>query len=395
MESMINEVMNNESLIFKGALVVLMSAFVPASALTFLHVRLARKDHQFQNLVKILGLDADQASLLSPGVHDEYSGRDYLLPTIFLSVLCLAGFSAFLFDIEILAKNAGKRELFLVGLQPSDISNASIDILREQSFLAITMGFIGAFVWSGQNIIRRLIAGDLMPSTYYSASIRIIYSVLIALVLVFLFRVDPGNNTTQSLIPVFAFLTGLMPEQVLNYIRERVRALMQKGSNSADELVLDQIEGMNLFHKTRLSEVSIDNAQNLAEANLFELLLKTPFNSTQLIDWIAQAKLYVYLKSDIVKLREVGIRNGFDMLLSCAGPEQVKKIAEKTGINTLRLEIVGARLKDDSGLQRLYDFHKRIAGMSGETLPSSDDDLPILLKSLPETTMRVGPRAVD
>jgi hypothetical protein len=58
------------------------------------------------------------------------------------------------------------------------------------------------------------------------------------------------------------------------------------------------IEGINVFHKVRLGEVGIDNVQNLAEANVIGLLLKTPFNPSQLIDWIAQAKLYLYFKDD-------------------------------------------------------------------------------------------------
>ncbi len=68
------------------------------------------------------------------------------------------------------------------------------------------------------------------------------------------------------------------------------------------------IEGMNLFNKVRLAEVGIDNAQNLAEANLEELILKTPFNPRLLLDWIAQAKLYIAFKDQVVGLRTVGIR---------------------------------------------------------------------------------------
>ncbi len=140
--------------------------------------------------------------------------------------------------------------------------------------------------WSARDIIRRLISGDLTPSVYYSAGLRMVYAALLSLMLSFLLLAALPISPSDKLIYVVAFLTGMLP--------------------------LDMIEGINGFHAARLSEVGVDNAQNLAEANLLDLLLRTPFNPGQLIDWIAQAKLYAYFKADIEKLRRVGIRTIFD-----------------------------------------------------------------------------------
>ena len=70
---------------------------------------------------------------------------------------------------------------------------------------------------------------------------------------------------------------------------------------------------MNRHHAVRLGEVGIDNGQNLAEANVVELILKTPFGPDQLLDWIAQARLYVYVKDEIRVLRRYGVRNALDL----------------------------------------------------------------------------------
>ena len=94
-----------------------------------------------------------------------------------------------------------------------------------------------------------------------------------------------------------------------------------------------------LFSKVRLAEVGIDNAQNLAEANIEELILKTPFNPRLLLDWIAQAKLYVTFKDDIDGLRKAGIRTVFD-LQAAGGNNGLNSISELSKIPEQHLSVM-------------------------------------------------------
>lgn len=54
-------------------------------------------------------------------------------------------------------------------------------------------------------------------------------------------------------------------------VKEQTKAFVYRTESRADELPLDMIEGISLFHKSQLNEVGIDNAQNLAQANLVKL----------------------------------------------------------------------------------------------------------------------------
>ena len=56
----------------------------------------------------------------------------------------------------------------------------------------------------------------------------------------------------------------------------------------------------------------LDDSENLANANLLELLIRTPFNPRLLIDWISQAKLYLLFRDKIYTLREARVRTIFD-----------------------------------------------------------------------------------
>ena len=115
-----------------------------------------------------------------------------------------------------------------------------------------------------------------------------------------------------------------------------------------------------MFHRMRLSEVGIDNAQNLAEANIIELLLKTPFNPAQLIDWIAQAKLYLYFRTNIEVLREAGIRTVFDLKMICHDEQIIEKLANEVNVSSVQLKIVCQRIQSDQAVANLYEFENKL-----------------------------------
>jgi len=165
-----------------------------------------------------------------------------------------------------------------------------------------------------------------------------------------------GNAESTTNLPVVAFLSGMFPDEALIYLRDKTAVFARKGNQESDALPSEMIEGISMFHKARLSEVGIDNAQNLAAANLIELLVKTPFSPRQLIDWIGQAKLYVYFKSDIEKLRTHGIRTVFDLKNACEVEGRCSQIAEKTEISEVVLGIVFQQVKADLEVARLLRF---------------------------------------
>jgi hypothetical protein len=120
------------------------------------------------------------------------------------------------------------------------------------------------------------------------------------------------------------------------------------------------IEGMNLFHRVRLSEVGIDNAQNLAEANLEELIRKTSFNPRLLLDWIAQAKLYVIVKDQISSLRRVGVRTVLDF--QAAGAENgLSTLAQLSEMSEEQLSTVHRVISEDPDVDTIARARKNLS----------------------------------
>lgn len=345
--------------VFKGCLVVLLSSFMIVSAVSFLRFRIKKRESDYQQIINVLGIKSDDARFTTRAVSEEFARRDYYLPVLFATITSMFGFSALFFGEELVFMNIGKPNLVLTGAIYSGTED-TMQQLRWQSMLVLAMACMGAFVWSTQNIIRRLIAGDLAPSTYYSSAIRMIYAAFLSLMLSFLLESVPTREYTREILPVVAFLTGMLPEQALVYIREQVGIFSERKASKAYDFPLQMIEGINMFHRIRLSEVGIDNAQNLAEANIVELLLKTPFNPLQLIDWMAQAKLYIYFRSDIEALRLAGIRTVFDLCQICDNKQFTDQLAADTGLSTISLNIVCQRLREDKSVIRLHEFENKL-----------------------------------
>jgi hypothetical protein len=278
-----------------------------------------------------------------------------VLPVVFASLVCLIGFGAVMFGVDVISYHPAKRNVILTA-SLLEGSGANATELRWQSMVVLTMAFIGAFVWSCQNIIRRLVAGDLSPNAYYGAGLRMVFAALISLMLSYFLSASPGSPYTRGFLPVIAFLTGMLPEQALLYVTEKVKIFSFNKNGVSPPLPLTMIEGISTFDRIRLAEVGVEDAQNLAEASLIDLLLKTPFAPGILIDWIAQAKLYTYFKDDIRMLRRAGVRNAFDYQRAGRNGQHLKQLAHHAGLSELTLELVHQHVDSDQGVHKLLQF---------------------------------------
>lgn len=253
--------------------------------------------------------------------------RDYILPVLFASVTALLGSILLVYGPSLIDPNFSKLKISIVMDGPF-IDNSICGLAAESKVEILgcedkmkkllnlqvsVMAFMGAYIWSLTYIMRRLNVIDLDANTYYNVGIRIIMSNFIAVVL-FLALKDKILSTEgiQNWIPAIAFIAGWFPRRMFRFLKERVFSILEFRQAEARPLPMEVIQGMQLFHRTRLYEAGIDDAQNLAQTNLLELLIRTPFNPRLLIDWISQAKLYLLFREKIFTLREAKVRTVFD-----------------------------------------------------------------------------------
>jgi hypothetical protein len=136
-------------------------------------------------------------------------------------------------------------------------------------------------------IVRRYIRGDLQPKTYSIITARLLVVLVSAAVL-------SAAPDTGWLAWVFMFLIGVVPETFIVYLRETVIAPVFTSKRiPIDRLPLTRLEGIDLYDRARLEEEGIGNLDNLAHADLVDLMINTSIPSAQLVEWLDQAALYL------------------------------------------------------------------------------------------------------
>jgi hypothetical protein len=345
---------------YKLVLIAILGSFMVVTAASFVRIRVHRKQAEYTDIIRFLGVRDEQGRFATRAVIDEYPWRAYVVPVAAATLVTVFGLASLLFAAELVELDPRRRNVILSALFV-EIDPEPNEWQRWQSMVVLTMAFLGAYIWSCHNIVRRLIAGDLAPIEYFNTSLRMILAPLLSLMVSFLLQASGAPRFLQQSLPVIAFMTGMLPGVVLVYLEERMRALLKISRHDAPDLPLAMIEGLNRYHAMRLGEVGVDNAQNLAEAHLVELILKTPFNPNQLIDWIAQARLYVYVKDDLERLRRYGIRSAFDLADLAPDEVRIAQIARLAELPDLTLATIARRLQADPTIARLAEFRLRLS----------------------------------
>lgn len=232
-------------------------------------------------------------------------------------------------------------------------------MVEKRSVAVIAFAIMGSYISASRYIYRRFSTIDLTPGNYFSVGLRTIMAALISLMISFLFS---GTELVNgNMILVLAFLTGLFPDTGLKMLLDKVKIFPSKPENSHQNYSLKCIEGVSEMHKIRLSEVGIDNVQNLAQLDFLMLIIKTPFPVRTLMDWAAQAKLLVEFREDFLALQKAGIRTALDFLDACHNqPERFDQIAKACEISKLALEINFENIKKDKSVAILNHFRNNL-----------------------------------
>ncbi len=232
--------------------------------------------------------------------------------------------------------------LFPVFLTTVVLAVGWVGILWDTSFLTTTpdafgmlkYAFLGAYSFILGMLVRRFYQGDLRPSAYAAAVLRIItVLIMIAALHAALFAHLPATVARGEV--AVAFLIGIFPLAGLEALRRLASSTLKEQLPQVDpEYPLNQIDGLNIWYETRLAEEGVEDMQNLATMNLVDVILHTRVPVGRLIDWVDQAFLLIHLEP--VSRQDVhAARQASSDMPSCpsAGPE-MRVTLRRMGIRT-------------------------------------------------------------
>ena len=285
--------------------------------------------------------------------------------------------------------------MFPVFLATAVLATGWTAILWDTSFTdpsstwqVLEFAFLGAYAFITQSLIRRFFQSDLRPSAYASAVLRIVLVLLtMAAVHPLLGRSHPGLQAAT------AFAVGFFPVMGLQAIQRAAAGVLRVAiPQLTPDYPLSQLDGLNIWYEARLVEEAIEDMENLASANLVDVILHTRAPVGRLVDWVDQALLYLHLdrvergrrgrgarrstggpgSSMRMTLRRFGIRTATD-LLKAFPPDQIdprhgdmaptaaRHFVElaPAGIDIAQIRSVVRVLNEDTRLAPVWNWQRR------------------------------------
>ena len=254
---------------------------------------------------------------------------------------------------------------------------------------ALKFGFLGAYSFILQDLIRRYFRDDLKTGAYISAAVRMVFVALVVTAVDLLWPVDLSNEN------VFAFLLGFFPQVGLQALQAALaKPLGQLIPSIKANYPLSDLEGLNIWYEARLAEEGIEDMQNLVSANLVDLLLRSRAPIARLVGWMDQAFLCLCLPepkkkkkgegpSSRQQLHALGIRCATDLERSwkrirsddafCACVSRALGVEEVVGRAVV--ESMLASLGGEVNLWHVREFkgHGWLVGSDGEKQLSDGD----------------------
>jgi hypothetical protein len=155
----------------------------------------------------------------------------------------------------------------------------------------LKFGFLGAYSFILQMLVRRFFQSDLRPAAYANALLRLI---VVLILVAALYQILPHDNPRSA--AAIAFVIGFFPLAGMQAIqRFAATALRVVVPSLNPPYPLNQIDGLSVWYEARLLEEGIEDMQSLATANFVDVILHTRVPVGRLVDWVDQAHLYLHL----------------------------------------------------------------------------------------------------
>jgi tetratricopeptide (TPR) repeat protein len=209
----------------------------------------------------------------------------------------------------------------------------TLKFISSDTMTLVFYAYAGAYLFSIQELVRRYNTFDLQPQVYSSILVRMSMAVILVFVGASVINLSgaqvagtqqAGAEQGASVDPqawaaILAFVIGIFPSRGVRWFVQQTSRVLVPGSSSAVELPLSTLLGLGTWHEARLSQMGLDDAQNLATVDIRKLLLTTQFDTQEIVNWIDQAILYTKVGVKIDRFRDAKITTFYQYRLVLLG----------------------------------------------------------------------------
>ena len=211
---------------------------------------------------------------------------------------------------------------------------AELQSYQAGTLVAAAVAFIGAYLALFQRLLGQLNTNDIYPISFHYYSAWLLAAMFIAAIYRHAMPSFGLGENIDAVVILVSFAIGALPAPFFSALAHAAFKYFGITGDKVDpdkqswptNLNLLMIDGLANEKIDRLAELGISDAQVLSHQNPFTLWARLPFDLPLIVDWIAQAQLYVCVREEgLRKARalEVGDIHKFVAVLldANAGPE--------------------------------------------------------------------------
>ena len=220
-------------------------------------------------------------------IEERFLAKTYILPLGFLVLVLNVGFFVAFSRIQPLVPGLPTSNILITRIEPGLLS-----------------GFFGGTLYALYSVVTRYRSQDIPPPLIFQLAYQIILASAIGYF---------------APTPWLAFAAGFVPySELTSWLRHTAQtgfgatAGLERGTAEKGKPLWSQslasLQGIAPLHRERLGEEGIVTIENLALANPLSLYLVTSYSMSQIIDWIDQAYLRLYVSGEAaVRLTARGV----------------------------------------------------------------------------------------
>jgi hypothetical protein len=351
----VNDLFTNMTLLV--ILTIVLSSLPLLAAILFRRFLVVRKQNELTD--EIAKLNGEHSEMVEGRggvdkvrqlIDNHYRWSSLVLPACLASAFYLAGFVLGLDYIHTHDTHTTSR------LFPGNV-------LAQARLLLYT--FLGVFLFNAGTLIRRVYLIDLNGQVFWAAIYRLLLSMGLAITLL------PFGFSAH--VEVVFFAIGFLANVFLDWVLEMAMQIGGINQPKRDDFSLRMVRGINIWKDYRLEEEGIENAQNLATADVIELAVKTHYSLRTLIDWIDQAMVITRFGLKTKDLEAAGL-NVSAIELAWLAPEATGSTALAQAIATagkMDVELIKAQLNslyEDAFVRELWTLWQTKPEFEGDTI---------------------------
>jgi hypothetical protein len=291
------------------------------------------------------------------------SEPDFVVPMLLFAVIII--FCSLLSFMALFWSNDFSQDSTLLGglyVLQEGMTREKIIAYQSGTLVVAAIAFVGAYLALFNRLLNQINNNDIYPISFHYFSVWLITAMVLAAVMRHFAQIF--GITENAVLLGIALAIGAVPAPFFTAFIHWAFGKLNISGDKDDpsrqsmptNLNLLMIDGLANEKIDRLAELEISDAQVLSCQNPFLLWVRLPYELGLIVDWIAQAQLYVCLRENgFQKARSLQIGDIHKFVSVLSDPTAAADLCGELGLKPSYVAPLLASLNDNSCFVRLRE----------------------------------------